>query len=146
MPGIVVKRLGGPSDAVLFCDGRETGRLAADGSARFKLTSEKNGAWSLDRRIHGEVRPFSMSVTQANGPSVPVLAMRNHIFFHNGKAYFFTGVPEDARPGDQFHGRRHINRLDTFPFSSLEDVDSETWGRLGRHRGVSVGTIEGLGF
>lgn len=141
----VVKRSGSHSDAVLTEGGREVGELKADGATAFKLTSEGK-AWTLDRRVRGEVRPFSISASPADDTSSPVLVIENHVFFHGGKAYYFTGVPEGARPGDQFHGRRHVNRLDAFPFFSLEEIDPETWARLGRHRGVSVGTVEGLGF
>ena len=141
----VVKRSGTRSGAVLSEGGREVGELEAVGATTFKLTSGGK-AWTLDRRVRGEVRPFSISVSPAGDTSSPVLVIGNHVFFHGGKAYYLTGIPEGARPGDQFHGKRHINRLDTFPFSSLEEVDPETWGRLGRHRGVSVGTVEGLGF
>jgi hypothetical protein len=87
-----------------------------------------------------------MSVTALEGEHEPLLTIRNHVFFHGSKAYYLTGIPEDVRPANHILGRRHISRLDKFPFSRLEDIDMETWGRLRRHRGVSVGTIDGLGL
>lgn len=112
----------------------------------FRLESTAKETWELNPRVHGEVRPFSMNVTASGDQKGPVLTIRNHVFFHGGRAYLLTGIPEDVSPADHVLGKRHVSRLDKFPFSSLESIDSETWGRLKRHRGVSVGTFGGLGL
>jgi hypothetical protein len=52
--------------------------------------------------------------------------MCNHLFFNHHKAYLLTGILENVCPADHLLGKRHVSRLDTFPFSNLEDVDSET--------------------
>ena len=96
----------------------------------------------MDPRVHGEIRPFSMSVTPPGGGEVPSLTIRDHLFFHRQRAYLLTGIPEEVHPADHLVGKRHVSRLDTFPFSTLEEVDAETWGRLRRHRGVAVGIVE----
>lgn len=111
----------------------------------FRLSATDGKSWDLDPRVHGEIRPFSMEVSDANGLDAPGLTIRNHVFYHRSKAYMLTGIPEDVRPADHVLGKRHLNRLDNFPFARLEDIDLETWGRLRRHRGVSVGTFEGFG-
>jgi hypothetical protein len=142
----VVKRTGGASDAVVYGEGITLATLHGDGALQFKLSSQAGGNWSLDPRVNGEIRPFSMNVTFTGGSGKPVLTIMNHIFFHNAKAYMLTGVPQDIHPAEHILGKRHVNRLDRFPFSSLEEIDRETWGRMGRQRGVSVGTMEGLGL
>lgn len=130
-----------PPMATITREGREVAKLYADGGTMF-LQAESDGRWKMDRRVRGEIRPFSMSVVPPEEPEEPILTIRNHLFYHRGKAYYLTGVPEDVRPAEHLLGKRHVSRLGTFPFSSLDDVDPETWGRLRRHRGVSVGTME----
>jgi hypothetical protein len=141
-----VKRTGKTSDATIRRGGEEVATLRSSGESRFALESARGGAWDLNPRVQGEIRPFSMNVTSSEDSGKPVLTIRNHVFFHGGRAYMLTGVPEDVKPADHLLGKRHINRLGQFPFSSLEEIDPETWGRLRMHRGVAVGTIEGLGI
>ena len=130
-----------PSAATVSSRGLDVASIRREGS-NIVLQAESDGSWELDPRVHGEVRPFSMRVVSSADPREPVLTIRNHLFFHRGKAYFLTGIPEDVRPADHLLGKRHVNRLDTFPFSKLDEEDPETWGRLRMHRGTSVGTIE----
>ena len=139
-----VRRAGRPSDAVISRGGEEVASLRGERNMTVRLESKEGGSWTLDPRVHGEVRPFSMKATPEG--SGEVLVIRNHVFFHDSKAFMLTSIPEDVHPAEHVLGKRHINRLDRFPFSSLEDIDLETWGRLRRQRGVSVGTIEGLGI
>ena len=141
-----VKRTGKTSDAVIRSGGTKVASLRDEGNLLFRLESTSNGNWKLNPRVHGEIRPFSMNVTTSGGSEEPVLTIRNHVFRHNGKTYILSGIPEDVRPAEHILGGRHICRLDTFQFSNLEDIDLETWGRLRRHRGVSVGTVEGFGL
>lgn len=140
-----VKRTGKTSDAVVSQGGRKVATLRSEGDLLFRLESTAAQAWELNPRVHGEIRPFSMAVTASDSSDEPVLTIRNRVFFHNGRAYILTAIPADVHPAEHALGKRHISRLDNFPFSRLEDVDLQTWGRLRRHRGVSVGTIEGLG-
>ena len=138
-----VRRSGKPSDAVIWRGGERMATLRGEGSLSFRLESVAKGSWLLDPRVHGEIRPFSMNVT-ADGEAV--LTIRNHVFFHGSKAFMLTSIPEDVHPAEHVFGKRHINRLEKFPFSRLEDIDLQTWGRLRNQRGVSVGTIDGFGM
>lgn len=140
-----VRRSGRPSDAVIQREGEEVATLRGEGNLLFRLESKAKGSWVLDPRVHGEVRPFSMNVTASDSKGEAVLTIRNHVFFHNAKAFMLTSIPEDVHPADHVFGKRHINRLEKFPFSRLEDIDLQTWGRLRSQRGVSAGTIDGLG-
>jgi hypothetical protein len=137
-----VRRAGKPPSVVVSKGGEKVATLSPEGKLRFALESEGDGKWMLDPRVHGEVRPFSMKVSPSEAPSDAVLTIRNGVFFHRGKAYAIAGIPEDVHPADHLLGKRYVSRLDTFPFSKLEEVDLETWGRLRRHRGVPVGTVE----
>ena len=141
-----VKRSGKPSDAVISQGGKRVATLSGEGDLLFRLESETEGSCTLNPRVQGEVRPFSMRVTASSAPGEPVLTIRNHVFFHDSKAYILTAIPEDVHPAEHALGRRHVNRLDKFPFSRLEDIDLQTWGRLRSQRGVSAGTIDGLGL
>ena len=140
-----VRRAGRPSDAVIWREGEKVATLHGEGNLQVRLESTAKESWVLDPRVHGEVRPFSMNVTTSGPDGEAVLTIRNHVFFHNSKAFMLTSIPEDVHPGEHFFGKRHINRLERFPFSRLEDIDLQTWGRLRRQRGVSVGTFDGLG-
>ncbi|MDG6902737.1 MAG: hypothetical protein JRM80_12380 [Nitrososphaerota archaeon] len=137
-----VRRSGTPPDAFIWRSGEKAGALKRGEGLLFRLESSAKESWVLDPRVHGEVRPFSMTVA-AGGEAV--LTIRNHVFFHRGTPFMLTSIPEDAHPAEHVFGKRHINRLEKFPFSRLEDVDLQTWGRLRLQRGVSVGTIDGLG-
>lgn len=141
-----IKRAGKPSDAVISSGGTKVANLRGEGNLLFRLEAAGEGDWKLDPRVHGEIRPFSMNVTAGAGSEEPVLTIKNHVFRHDRKMYMLSGIPEDVHPAEHVLGGRHITRLDQFEFSRLEDIDMETWGRLRRHRGVSVGTIEGFGL
>ena len=146
MTEYAVRRAGKVSDAVISESGKRVATLQGEERLQFRLESTEEEAWVLDPRVHGEIRPFSMSVTALAAPQEPVLTIRNHVFFHDRRAYMLTAIPEDVHPSEHVLGKRHINRLDKFPFARLEDIDLQTWGRLRGHRGVSVGTIDGLGL
>ena len=109
------------------------------------IRSEALGEWRIELRDNGEIRPFSAEVTHIKS-KVVMLKIKNHLFFYKGAAYLLTGIPENVRPIDHVLGKRHISRLASFPFSNLDDVDRETWGRLRLHRGSSAGEIDGDGL
>ena len=140
-----MRREGKVSDASILEGGREVARIAPHGGMAYRMEAPGDGSWDLDPRVSGEVRPFSLEVTAAGDSGSRVLTILNHIFVHAGAFYMFMGVPEHVHPRDHILGQRFIIRLDKFPFSSLEEVDRETWGRLRRLRGVSVAEMRGLG-
>ena len=128
--------------ARVFVEGKEVATIGARGNAMFSVLSESYGEWSVELRDNGEIRPFSAEIT-GKDKSGFALKIRNHLFFYKGAAYLLTGIPERVKPADHVLGRRHVIRLDSFPFSRLDEVDRETWGRLRLHRGISVGEIDG---
>lgn len=128
--------------ARILVDGKEVATIGPSGKAIFSIRSASLGDWKVELREEGQIRPFSAEITGADTNRVTV-KIRNHLFFYKGAAYLLTGIPEEVRPADHVLGRRHISRLDSFPFSRLDTVDLETWGRLRLHRGTSVGEIDG---
>jgi hypothetical protein len=141
-----IRRTGKTYEAVISSEGKEVASISAGEGLTRTLEAAGDGSWRLDPRVHGEVRPFSMNVTAAEGDAEPVLTIRNHVFRHGGKFYMLTGIPEDLPPANHMLGGRYICRLDRFPFHDLETIDGETWGRLKRQRGPAVGEIDGLGL
>ena len=137
---------GRPPDAIIWREGEKVATLRGEGNLLVRLESTAKESWVLDPRVHGEVRPFSMNVTTSGPDGEAVLTIRNHVFFHSSKAFMLTSIPEDVHPRNHIFGKRHVSRLERFPFSRLEDIDLQTWGRLRNQRGVSVGTFEGLGM
>lgn len=140
-----VRRLGRSLDAVITSGGEEVARVFRQPGGSFKLKTTGEEEWRLDPRVNAEVMPFSMTVT-ASGRASPILTVVRGVFLYENKFYMFMGVPEDVEPKDHVLDGRHIVRLDRFPFSRLNDIDRETWGRLRSFRGVSVADIEGLGL
>jgi hypothetical protein len=136
-----VKWDGKNSDAVIILGGVGVATLRRGENLQFSLDTTTK-SWVLDPRVNGEIWPFSMSVTAAGSSSGPVLTIRNHVFFHGMKAYMLTAIPEEVHPAEHTLGKRHITRLDKFPFARFEDIDLQTWGALRRNRGVSVGTVD----
>lgn len=136
----------GKAPATVFSGGEEVASIKDQRDGTFSLEAKGNGTWKMNPRVNGELRPFSMTVTPAEGKNESILTVRNHLFFHRNKAYLLTGLPEETLPSEHILGKRHVSRLDTFPFGDLGEVDAETWGRLMLHRGVSVGTMEGTGL
>ncbi|MDG7013670.1 MAG: hypothetical protein JRN11_04270 [Nitrososphaerota archaeon] len=137
----VVKATEGRS-ARVFVEGKEVATIGPRGKAMFSVRSESFGDWKVELRDDGEIRPFSAEIT-CEGKSELALKIRNHLFFYKGAAYLLTGIPEEVRPADHVLGKRHVSRLDSFPFAGLDEVDRETWGRLRLHRGSSVGEVDG---
>jgi hypothetical protein len=115
----------------------------------YLLAQKDDGQWILDPRVHGEIRPFSMSVSDAGteiGKVEPILTIRDHLFQHRGRFYIFGSIPEGRAPGEFLTGSKYISRLDNFPHVNLTEVDHHTRSMLRRaFRGVLVGEFGGLG-
>lgn len=119
----------------------------------YGLASKDGDEWALSTRVHGEIRPFSVTVNQLKvhdasyfASGATILTIRDHLFVHNGKFYVLGGTPEGRPPREFLLGRRYICRLDNLPFSELNKVDHETRDKLmSKFRGAPVGELEGLG-
>jgi hypothetical protein len=140
-----VKRSGRPAEATVTSGSTTVAHLQADES-RALLTATDGRRWVMDPRVQGEVRPFSLAVSEEtpSGPE-PVFTIRSHLFEHGEQMYMLTNIPEGLHPAEHGSGRRYICRLVNFPFKTVSEIDHETWGRLRRHRGVPVGEVDGLG-
>ena len=118
----------------------------------YVLTAKNGNEWTLNARVHGEIRPFSMTVSQLKAhethdatSGLTVLTIRDHLFLHNRKFYMFGAAPK-GRPLREFLvGKKYICRLDNFPLTDLTEINLETTERLRRFRGAPVGEYEGLG-
>jgi hypothetical protein len=149
----LVRRTGQPAATRVFSNEKEVGRiLRSSKDSSYVLRDSEGRLWSLHPMLRGEVRPFSLAVARAEvvggvaeGSDETVLTIKDHLFHHNGRFYTFTGLPEGTSLRDLLIGKRYICRLDTFPFTSLYEIDAETIARLRRFRGVPVGEIRGLG-
>lgn len=144
MSKFIVRRSKG-AVAIVSSDGKDVATMRPLASGGFELEMASGGEWTLGPRVKGEVRPFSLEIAPLGSPPTQTLTIRSHVFQYGGRFYMMKGTPEDVHPRDHVLGERHIIRLSKFPFSSLDEVDRETWGRLGRLRGESVGKIGGLG-
>jgi hypothetical protein len=145
-----------PWEAKIFLDGEGGEEIAeikkGEDQKSFKLIRKKDGhKWILTKNVHGEFRPFSMSVLDQNehngcGIDKNVLTIREHLFKHRGKFYMLTNHPEGKHWNEYLSGIRYISRLDNFPYSDLTDLDYQIKHKLRRFRGVPVGEVSGLGI
>jgi hypothetical protein len=169
----IVKKYPAPLEAKIFLDGQEIAQIRKGNDLNFKLKREQDGKeWVLVNRVHGEPRPFSLSVTDASNKAEPhehkhhphhqyheldrlhhahdVLTIKNHIFKHGGRFYMLTNNPAGKAPQSYISGPRYISRLENFPHSELAEVEKhDSHGgshKVKRFRGVPVGEASGLGI
>ncbi|MEO9363936.1 MAG: hypothetical protein ABI348_08560 [Nitrososphaera sp.] len=122
--------------------------------------------WLLDRRVHGEFRPFSFSVRKlarakdrhnADGDVPPkddeVFVVREQLFKHNGKFYMMAGHPAGKHWDEHIRGAvRYVSRLDGFnddyddaDLSQIDYQHRDLRDKIKRLRGTAVGEASGLG-
>jgi hypothetical protein len=145
-----------PWEAKIFLDHEHGEQIAeikkGEDQKSFKLIRKNDGyEWTLTKNVHGEFRPFSISVLSQNDDNdndtnKEVLTIREHLFKYRGKFYMLTNHPEGKHWNEYLSGIRHISRLDNFPYSDLKEIDHHVKHELLRFRGVSVGEVSGLGI
>ena len=145
-----------PWEAKIFLDPNRSEEIAeikkGEDQKSFKLIRKKDGrVWTLTKNVHGEFRPFSISVLNQNADNIDdinkeVLTIREHLFKYKGKFYMLTNHPEGKHWNEYLSGPRYISRLDNFPYSDLRDIDHHMKHKLRRFRGVQVGEVSGLGI
>ena len=113
----------------------------------FFLNPGSSGELKFSKKVDGEVRPFSIIVTESTSSGeVPVLKIRDRLFRHKNKMYVVSNVPEGRSIGDYQSGPKYISRLDGFLASDPSEIDPVTTSRAERRlRGVHVGEIIGSG-
>ena len=168
----VIKKYAAPLEAKIFQDGKEIAEIKKSDDFSFKLTNQDGKEWILINKVHGQRRPFSLSVRNAGARESSnshqhhphhqsserddshhkhdVLTIKNHVFKHRGKFYMLTNHPSGNAPRSYISGPRYISRLDNFPHSELAEVEKhDSHGgshRVKRFRGVPVGEASGLGI
>jgi hypothetical protein len=139
-----------PWEAKIFADNEEIAEINRGEHSAFKLITTDGREWTITNRVHGEVRPFSLTVLQvknkAKEDSNQVLTIREHLFKYKGKFYMFTNHPEGRPWHEYLRGPRYISRLDNFPYSDLTEFDHHIRHKLKRFRGVQVGEASGFGI
>ena len=140
-----------PGQAKIISEGEEVAEIKKGEDQRnFKLIAKDGAEWTLTKNLHGEFRPFSISVLEQNKEKEEadreVLTIREHLFKHGGKFYMLTNHPEGKHWNDYLSGPRYISRLDNFPYSDLAELDHHIRHKLRRYRGVQVGEASGLGI
>ena len=142
-----------PWEAKIFLDHDHGDEIAeikkGEDQKSFKLIRKNDGhKWTLTKNVHGEFRPFSISVlnqNEDNDINKEILTIREHLFKYGGKFYMLTNHPEGKHWNEYLSGIRYISRLDNFPYSDLTDIDHHIKHELLRFRGVPVGEVSGLG-
>jgi hypothetical protein len=140
-----------PGEAKIFLDDEEIAKIKnGEDRKSFKLISKDGSRWILTNNIHGEFRPFSITVLEQikgkDDAGREVLTIREHLFKHREKFYMLTNHPEGKHWNEYLSGPRYISRLDNFPYSELAELDHHIRHRLRRFRGIPVGEASGLGI
>jgi hypothetical protein len=137
-----------PWEAKIFLHGEQIAEIKKGENLTFKLISTNGHEWTLTNKVHGEFRPFSISIIDQSKESKnagKVLTVREHLFKQKGQFYMLTNHPEGRHWNDYLSGPRYICRLENFPYSDLTELDNHIRHRLRRFRGVPVGEASGLG-
>ena len=140
-----------PGEAKIFLDDEEIAKIKnGEDRKSFKLISKDGSMWILTNNIHGEFRPFSITVIEQikgkDDANREVLTIREHLFKHREKFYMLTNHPEGKHWNEYLSGPRHISRLDNFPYTELAELDHHIRHRLRRFRGIPVGEASGFGI
>jgi hypothetical protein len=144
----VVKRESNPLEAKIFSGNNEVGEIKMEDYLTFRLISGDGREWNLTNKVHGEARPFSLTVAEAKGghEGKVILTIKEHLFKYNNKFYMLTNQPEGKSWSESLTGPKYIGRLDNFPFSDLKEIDRNTMQKIRRFfRGTHVGEFSGLG-
>jgi hypothetical protein len=149
-------------EAKIFSGEDEIAEIKKGEGLGFRLVRHKDGMeWLLTNKVHGEYRPFSLSVRKSRkktqGPhsnhndlGEEVFVIRDQLFKHNGKFYMLANHPEDKSWNEYVNNSvKYIGRLDDFPYSELSDVDHQDYtlrDKIKKFRGKPVGEASGLGM
>jgi hypothetical protein len=149
----LVRRTGAFYEADVLLDGKQIAKLGRGEKFTYRVDRITGGnCYVLDPRVDGRIRPFSMlayeeeTSSSINQEKKIALKIINNLFSHDGKMYIMKHVSEGSYPKKHMLGSKHICRLVNFPFDKPEEVDVATSERLGRHRGIKVGEMSGLGI
>ncbi len=138
-------------NADVFLGNNKIAFIKNDVNEDFKLVIDYKHQWLITRKVHGEIRPFSISIINQSKDNKGIInqevfTVREHIFKNNDKFYMFTNHPEGRHWNEYLSGPRHISRLDNFPYSDLTELDHQIKHQSRRYRGISVGEASGLGM
>jgi hypothetical protein len=142
----MIKRTGDPKEADIFQSGQLIARLENGQDRLHALLKVEDGSgevYRLDPKVDGVISPFSSEIYNQN--EKPVLKIRSGCFSHQNKIYLFKSLPEGKSMQHHLNGMKYICRLENFPYHNVDEIDRETWQKLGKHRGVDVGSMSGLG-
>lgn len=137
----LVKKDGDAGSVQLVRNGTRVARLAPDGGYDFKLVADSQ-EWILTNRVHGEYRPFSLSILRSGNE---VLTIRDHLFKYRDRFYMMTNHPQGQHWSDYVNsGTRYICRMDNLPLSDLASIKPHIKHEMKKFRGKPVAEISGL--
>ena len=156
----MIKRSPNHRESTVFSAGNHIATLKREGKT-YRLVRDDDGLeWILTNRVHGEVRPFSFSVSktenrpvssiaETNDSGNEVFVVRDQMFEHDGKFYMLANHPEDKSWDQHLDSNvRYIGRLDGFPYATFSEIDYDHQRlreKLKTFRGVPVGVASGSG-
>jgi len=140
----VVIRTDGPHRAEISQEGKIVAHLEEDGNLDSVLTTIDAKNYYFSPRVDGKINPFSSTIELGNGSRETILKILGHLFAYGGNLYIIGGIPEGKSPRD-IGQTKFICRLVNFPYSEVDQIDVHVREKLGRHRGVEVGELSGLG-
>jgi hypothetical protein len=136
-----------PLGAKIFSNNYEIAEIKKGPELSFILQNRAGDKWDLSSKVHGKIRPFSLSVHDVSrNESREVLTIKDHLFKHNDRFYMFMNHPEGRPLHEYLQSHRYICRLVNFPYADLADIEHHGKHRLRRYRGVPVGELSGLGI
>ena len=140
----VVTRTAGRHHAEIARDERIVAQLQEGDNLVSVLTTEDGKKYYFSPRVDGKFHPFSLTVETGNGSGETILKILEHLFAYRGNLYMIGGIPEGKSPRD-LGQMKYICRLVNFPYDDVDQIDAHVREKLGRHRGVDIGELSGLG-
>ena len=141
-----------PWEAKIFLDNKLIAEIKKGKDLDFELIcTDGRRRWTVTNKVHGEIRPFSMTVVLDQNEAKDdlkeeALTIREHLFKYKGNFYMLANHPEGKPWQEYLSGPRYISRLDNFPYQDLTEINHHLRHKLKRFRGVPVGEASGLGI
>jgi hypothetical protein len=140
----IVTRKDGPRSAEIVQDGKIVAQLEGGKVPHSILNTTDGTTYFFHPSVDGKIQPFSMTVEKNTGSQEIVLKILVHLFAYQQNLYIIGGIPEGKSPRYIWQSK-YICRLVNFPYSDVDQIDPHVREKLGRHRGVEVGELSGLG-
>lgn len=133
--------------SIIYRNSEEIATIHQNPDMTYNMTSKNGEQWILSPKVHGEIRPFSMTVKKIEIKDdktifSEVLIIHSHLFKHKNKFYMLNIAPEGIPLRETLKGPKYICRLKKSPVSNIEEIDDFVKSKLRWLRGIPVAEVD----